>query len=365
MSQFVFSADGHIMEPGDVFSSALPVSLRPKAIVAQREDDYMVTRSGDQIIHRFRIIQTYDYGGRSLLGIRELAGRKLDMEKDGINAELVFPSLGLWTFTLEDPELELATTEIYNNWCSKFFADDRDTFVPAGILPVRDFANTLGEIKRAAALGFTTLMLPSVTPEGIPAYNSEKWDPIFHLAGELGVVFALHTGTGLESVVQERGPGGAVINYTLQMNDSIKSTMYLVAGGVLDRNPKAKVAFIESGASWLGAVAERMDESYIAHDVYVRPKLSRLPSQIVRDQIKSAFQHDRECIIGRQVTGHEAIMWGADYPHQEGTFPHSREVIKGLFEGIDISEDEKADIIGRTAARFFGLERPEFQVKAA
>jgi predicted TIM-barrel fold metal-dependent hydrolase len=148
------------------------------------------------------------------------------------------------------------------------------------------------------------------------------------------------------------------------MMDSQHTTMYLVAGGVLDRNPKSRVAFVESGASWLGAVAERMDEVYVAHAPFVRPKLSRMPSEVIRDQVKASFQHDRECIIGRQVTGHQAIMWAADYPHAEGTFPHSREIIQGLFEGVEITEDEKADIVGRTAARFFGLKRPEFQTAA-
>jgi predicted TIM-barrel fold metal-dependent hydrolase len=209
------------------------------------------------------------------------------------------------------------------------------------------------------------MMLPRITPKGIPPYNSETWDPIFHLAGELGVVFSLHTGTGIDGgPVMERGPGGALINYTRQMMDSQQSTMYLVGGGVLDRNPKAKVAFVESGASWLGAVCERMDEVYVAHAPFVKPKLSRMPSEIVRDQIKASFQHDRECIIARKVTGHQAIMWASDYPHAEGTFPHSRKVIDGLFEGVDITEDEKADIIGRTAAKFFGLRRPEFQRQA-
>lgn len=364
MKPFVFSADSHIVEPGDIFTKGLPEQLRDRGIVAQKDGDYMVTRSGDQVIYRQRIVTGFTSGSERL-GVRNLEGRFIDMEKEGIDGELVFPSLALWTFTLEDPELEAAHAQVYNDWAMSFFGDHLDKFVPAGVLPVRNFDDTLIEMKRMAAKGFTTAMLPSVTPPDIPAYNSEAWDPVFKLAGELGIVFALHTGTGLANVVQERGPGAAVINYTKQATDAMISAMYLVSGGVLDRNPNAKVAFVEAGASWLGALAERMDEVYEAHHVFVRPKLSRKPSEIIRDQVKAAFQHDRECIMGRQVTGHEAILWGADYPHHEGTFPNSQAIIQGLFEGIDISEDEKADIIGRTGARFFGLKRPEFQRDSA
>src|ERR1700761_3598386 len=113
---FVFSCDGHIVEPGDLFLNGLPASMRSQAIVTQREDGHMVTRSGDTIMHRVRILENIDLGRRTLLGVRELAGRRKDMQMDGVDAELVFPSLGLWTFTIQDPEVELATTEVYNNW---------------------------------------------------------------------------------------------------------------------------------------------------------------------------------------------------------------------------------------------------------
>ena len=101
----------------------------------------------------------------------------------------------------------------------------------------------------------------------------------------------------------ERGPGGAVINYTRQMCDAQNAVMALVAGGVLDRFPKAQVAIIESGASWLAALAERMDEVYEAHAIFVRPKLSLPPSGVIRRQVKASFQYDRACVMSREVTG--------------------------------------------------------------
>jgi predicted TIM-barrel fold metal-dependent hydrolase len=52
-------------------------------------------------------------------------------------------------------------------------------------------------------------------------------------------------------------------------------------------------------------------------------------------------------------------MWGADYPHHEGTFPRSREVQAHLFDGIDISEQDKADIVGANAVRLFRIPRPD------
>jgi len=73
---------------------------------------------------------------------------------------------------------------------------------------VRDFKNTIAEMKRLAKMGFTCAMLPASTPTGMPKYNDEAWDEIFELGGELGLVFVMHTGTGLDTVQIERRAGG-------------------------------------------------------------------------------------------------------------------------------------------------------------
>jgi predicted TIM-barrel fold metal-dependent hydrolase len=282
------------------------------------------------------------------------------MADEGIDAEIVFPSLGMYTFLIEDPEAELASAQIYNDWHDGFFRAYPETFVRCAVLPVRRLEDTVSELKRVEALGFTAAMLPSFIPLGIPAYNQEAWDPVFEAGAKLSVAFVLHTGTGVENIKAEKGPGGAVINYTTQMCDAQCAIMALVAGGVLDRNPTAQVAVIESGASWLSALAERMDEVYEAHSVFVQPKLSLTPREIIRRQVKASFQYDRACIMSRSITGHQALMWGADYPHAEGTFPRSREVVDRLFDGIEIDEREKADIMGGNAARLFRNRHPKF-----
>jgi predicted TIM-barrel fold metal-dependent hydrolase len=216
----------------------------------------------------------------------------------------------------------------------------------------------VAELEYLAAKGFTAAMLPAVSPPGLPKYNSDKWDVVFAKGAELGIVFVLHTGTGLETVVIERGPGAGIINYTNQMTDAQQSAMYLVAGGVLDRNPGARVAFIESGASWLVALAERMDEVEEAHANFVFPKLSRLPSEIIDDQVWASFQHDRGCIASAaaNLPGARNVMWGSDYPHAEGTFPISRRVVDDLFEGIPVSDAVRNNVLGLNAARLFRIE---------
>jgi predicted TIM-barrel fold metal-dependent hydrolase len=368
---FVFSADGHIVEPSDLLTEGLPPSLRRYGVHAEIRDGFMFRMAGDKITSKSVMYKPpprmgkdgEEFGRSTRRGAREVAGRLLDMELDGVDAEIVFPSLALTAFLIENAEAELATAQVYNDWHNRMFAGHTDRFVRCGILPVRNFDNTIAEIKRLASLDFTTAMLPSLIEEssGLPAYNSELWDPVFAAGQEHGMVFVLHTGTGREDVRSHRGPGGAVINYTIQACDGMLTVMKLVAGGLLDRFPGARVCCIESGASWLAALAERMDEVYEAHDIFVRPKLSLTPREIIARQVACSFQTDRACIMSRSVTGTQALMWGADYPHHEGTFPKSRQVLAHLFDDIVISEQDKADILGGNAARLFRLAHPALQ----
>ncbi len=359
MKPFVFSADSHIMEPPTIFLDGLPASLKKHAIHARKEGEYLITGTEDKIIYRLRVGQHREkaLGDNERKGIREIPGRLDDMELEGIDAEICFPSLGLWLYCLDNADAEAASARLYNDWNHEFLSSHPERFVRCGMLPVLDFSNTLAELDYLASKGFTAAMLPAASPPNLPKYNDAGWDPVFAKAAQLGITFVMHTGTGLETVVVERGPGAAIINYTNQAMDAQVSVMYLVSGGVLDRNPGAKVAFIEAGASWLVALAERMDEVEEAHAKFVHPKLSRRPSEIIDDQVWASFQHDRACITAAaaRLPGARNVMWGSDYPHAEGTFPISRPIQEQLFENLDVPEDVRLNILGLTAAGLFGM----------
>ena len=153
---------------------------------------------------------------------------------------------------------------------------------------------------------------------------------------------SIHIGTGADTVVV-RGPGGAVINYVETTFPGQRAVAQLVASGALDRHPGLRVLIAEAGAAWVPALADRMDEAYRQHGMFVRPKLSMLPSELIRRQVYASFQHDER---GRRGDGdglHQRAV-GHDYPHLEGTFPHTQEVVTELFAGVD---PEVRDLITR------------------
>jgi len=363
---FVFSCDAHIAEPSDLFTERMPKHLSQFAITLSTEGNRRLYKVGDRVVMRFIpdfpahktgktddefFKQSSNVVDTKRRGVRDLALRAEDMDRDGVDAELCFPTVGLLVARIGDREGERVAAQIWNDWAWEYTAPLRDRLIPAAIIPSHDFDDALAECKRAAEMGFAAFSLF----EGLNNYNDPRWDPIFAFAGEAGIPIAFHTGFGDISLRPINGPGGAVFNYTRQMNDAIDIITQLVAGGVLERNPKAHIVFAEHSAGWLWSLAERMDEVYIGHANSVEPKLKRMPSEIVRDQVHSAFQNDTNSTMAiRKGIGTSALMFATDYPHSEGTFPFTGDVIRDLrVKNPDVTPEELVEMLGGNAARLF------------
>jgi predicted TIM-barrel fold metal-dependent hydrolase len=157
---------------------------------------------------------------------------------------------------------------------------------------------------------------------------------------ETGLVLAIHVGgeakePGGRGNQIFGGPGGAVLNYVETTFGVQRATTMLVASGALDRHPDLKVLVSEGGATWVPFLADRMEEGYRQHGIWVRPRLSRRPKEILFEQVYASFQHDATAIAAYTAMGYRNILWGSDYPHLEGTFGHTQKTLHELFDGVD------------------------------
>jgi predicted TIM-barrel fold metal-dependent hydrolase len=110
-----------------------------------------------------------------------------------------------------------------------------------------------------------------------------------------------------------------------------------------------------------------MDEAYIGHANSVDPKLSRMPSQIIRDQVHCSLQNDvGSSVAARSGVGLRALLFATDYPHSEGTFPFTNKVIEKMREqNPDLTAEELVEVLGGNAVKIFtraGL-RPKFEAR--
>ncbi|EEF24156.1 conserved hypothetical protein [Ricinus communis] len=131
----------------------------------------------------------------------------------------------------------------------------------------------------------------------------------------------------------------------------------MVASGALDRHPRLKVMVAEGGCSWIPALVDRMTEAYRQHEMFVQPKLKREIKEIVYSQVYTSFQHDKTALPIMQATGYDKVMWGCDYPHLEGTFPHTQRILHELFE--DAPDDVRHKVTIGNFDELFGVKTPE------
>jgi predicted TIM-barrel fold metal-dependent hydrolase len=367
---WVNSGDAHVLEPADLWSQRMTAEMAERMPRSEKIDDHTEVlhvdgRSFERKIGRNPVMTKEDLEAAGAfvegsthrqagLTFTEMGGfgrppgawdldlRLKDLDAEGIWGEIVYPSIGLWNGLIKDPVLYREGVRVLNDWLKETFLDVTARSIPAAEISSRSVEDAVAETIRAAEMGFQAISLPaSLDDDGVGHWNYDVWEPLWATAEETGMVLAIHIGSdakdpgSAEPGTVYRGPGGAIINWVETVFGGQRATTMLVASGALDRHPDLKVLVSEGGATWVPFLADRMDEAYRQHAVYVRPKLSRPPGEIIYDQVYASFQHDKSAVQAYLAMGYTKVMWGSDYPHLEGTFGHTQKVVHDLFGDID------------------------------
>ena len=178
------------------------------------------------------------------------------------------------------------------------------------------------------------------------------------LIEETGLPITFHISTGRDPRAA-KGNGGAVINYVSHsLSPTIEPVASLCASGVLEKYSKLKFATIEAGIGWIPWALNAMDEAYKKHHMWARPKLQGLPSDYYRAHGFSSFQEDPAGLA--LVEGADLVdnfLWANDYPHHEGTWPHSAEAIERTMGHL--KSETRKKLLGANAARLFNFTPPQ------
>jgi len=340
------SGDSHFLEPDDLWQQNLPQRLADLTPRAEKDADGFwetVRVDGQTFRRRLPNIQAQEFlaASNKAPGAYDLDARLADLDQEGIWAEVVFPSLGMWASSFRTPEVLRECMRVSNDWARSEILGKSPRYVPTAQVSTLDIGDAVAELQRAADLGFLCTFLPVRPHPAQPDYNFDDWEPLWAAAEEAGMVIAFHIGTepldlgaGDRQGVAYRGPGGAVLNYTETTFGGQRAVMKLVACGALDRHPELKVLVSEGGATWVPFLADRMEEGYRQHSMAVRPKLARSPKEIIYSQVYASFQHDESAVGAMTSMGFNNVMWGSDYPHMEGTFGHTQQTLHHLFDDV-------------------------------
>ena len=361
---FMVSADTHVNEPGDLWKTRIEERYRerlPGTIVGGDGAKYQKTEG-------FRPIRLRDIKFDGEDSERHMAGhtpeqRLSDHLRDGIDYEVMFPNKGLTIWATPDAEFSQAMCRVYNDWAFEEYGAYRDHMVPMACIAAGDIEGSIAEIQRVAKLGFRGLALPCKPVWGAhdhehPNYNLPEFDPLWAAIQDADLPATFHVSTGRDPRAS-RGNGGAVINYTVHsLAPTMEPIANLCGSGVLDRFPRLRFATIEAGIGWVAWTLAAMDESYKKHHMFVRPKLELLPSEYFKRQGFASFQEDPPGLaLAREFGLVDNFLWANDYPHHEGTWPHSAHAIERTMGHLN--DGERARILGLNAARLFKLDVPE------
>lgn len=353
------SGDSHLIEPPDLYDR-LPDHLRERMPRSVKDpsgtfetiyidgqefvrempapDPDKPKKAGPMVSARPEDSTDEDFINR-VMGGNDPHHRLKDLDGEGVWAEVIYPSLGIWSFNIRTPEVAMAACQVLNDWALEF-QQQSHRFVCAASIPLTDVDGAVTELRRASKGGYLAAFMPVQPPFGRPDWHDEEWEPLWQAFADTGMVIGFHIGTEphdptARTGVYFRGRGGAVLNYVETTYGGQRAVTKLIGAGVLDRYPQLRVLVSEGGATWGPFLADRMDEGYRQHGAGVRPKLSKLPSEFIYEQVYASFQHDRSAVKACTAMGWQNVMWGSDYPHFEGTFGHTQETLHELFDGVD------------------------------
>lgn len=356
--QYVVDADGHVMEPMDLWPKYLEAKYLPDA------PRYVTDNRGRQRrMMEGRLVPMIEAARPNPMAHTPRAGgydpraRLKDMDSEGMDAAVLFPSMGLHFGSIQRLDLLAAMCRAENNWMRDYAAASKERLIGIATLPQADIGEMLIEARRSVEdLGFRGVFLRP-NPIAGRTLDNPYFEPLWSLLEDLNVPLCIHEGT-TQNVPQaglERYDNFLFRHMVSHAHEEQMACMEIICGGVLERHPKLTVIFLESGCGWIAHWLERMDH-HAKYWGYTSVDLPKKPSEYFSRQCYISADPDEKIIPGIiEAIGDDTLLFASDYPHGDGIFPG---VVAELADRTDVSEKSKAKIFAKNPAKAFGLKTP-------
>jgi uncharacterized protein len=379
----LYSADSHVSEPPDLWLTRLDKKWRyraPKIESMDRDgvvEDYLVyegfpphpvavgiasaivAKTGDDE-SKFEFVKSR--AGRyaeALPGGWDPAARLKDQDIDGVDGEVLHPTIGFRMFWLKDEQLQQVVFRAYNDWMAELVSHNPKRLVGIALISLYDVAAGVEELQRAARAGLKGCMIALSPPEGYPPYNSPVYFPFWEMAQELDMPVILHlvTGGGESRLLGSYWNPDTIIGAVIAHAEAERTLARLIMFGVLEKFPRLRLHSAENGLAWIPYFLHRMDRQLRSGLVAsMIPKLSLKPSEYFKRQVAVSFINEPEAAQLRQTIPIENLMWASDYPHAASTWPKSRDAVAKVLEGVP--DNERRKIVRDNVLRYFKISDP-------
>lgn len=370
MTYPVISADSHVVEPANAFVDYVGSQWRDRAPHMVDDEEgvrYLLeglapvkvdvaasagidpARRGDKRpyaeVHR---------------GAWDPVARLAQQAADGIAAEVIYPTIGMFLYAHPDIDLKAACFAGYNRWIAEFCAVSPDRYFGCGPIAVKSPEAGIAELRAAKALGLRSVMLPSLP--GMEDWDSPIYDRFWEEAVALRMPLAFHTlaAGGLDKPV--RGPNLNKIYPTIHAIQELIGLFVL--SGIFERHPALRLVCVEGDAGWLPHYAQRMDRFYREHKYFsTTGAMSRLPSDYIFDNIYLTFQDDVIAFQYIQSMNADRLMWANDFPHPDASWPNSQQLLAEQTKWV--TPEQRRKIVCDNAAALYGIDVGRLQPTTA
>ena len=361
MNPLPISADSHITEPPDCYRAHIDPKFRdvaPHIVSDAKLGDIYVVNGMKRTIPMGLVAAA----GRDPSTLRMTGGRfedlhrggwdstvrLADQDRDGVAAEIIYPTVGMVLCNHHDLDYKVACFEAYNRWLAEYVSHAPDRLIGMGQTAVRTVAEGVADLQRIKDMGFRGVMMPGMP--GVSDYDDPIYDPLWEASVALDLPLSFH----ILTTASER-PRGPKINSFISIIrgcQDILSTM--IFGGVFARFPALKIACVEADAGWAPHFMYRMDHAYKRHRHWLEGmELPRMPSEYFRDNIRLTFQDDHVAFQLADMLGPKQLMWANDFPHSDSTWPWSQEVIAE--QTSHMKPEQKQRVLRYNVREFYNL----------
>jgi predicted TIM-barrel fold metal-dependent hydrolase len=373
----LISADSHVNEPGDLWLERLDTAFRDRAprvvdhLPGRQPGSYLVLE-GIPPIHltqglgagkkpeelpQFFQESTYKDARR---GGWDPAARLGDMDLDGVEAEVIYTTLGFRQFWFTDAALQQACFRAYNDWLAEYCAYAPTRLAGLALISLYEIETAVRELQRCQKQGLKGAMIWASPPADRP-YSDPLYDPFWAAAQDLHMPLSLHAITGMGPESQATRAMGREIQrmdrYVRAVTgaDEVKRSLTVfIFSGVLERFPGLQLVSAENNVGWLPYVLQRWDQAFETARYMHPTALTLKPSEYFQRQIYATFIDDPVGVQNRHQVGIDNIMWSSDYPHTASTWPHSQAVIDRDFK--DVPAEEKWQIVRENVTKLYALD---------
>jgi uncharacterized protein len=350
---WAIDADGHVIEPNELFENYVPPEFRDRA------PRYQANEEG-----KFRFF--FDGVGHppfpNLVSIRkpmESRNRIKVLDNEGIEATVIFPSAGLVLSYLADAPLAIACMGAYNNWLADYCRPYPERLLQVGLLVLHDIEAAIREARRAVVEKNAVALVVRPNPCQGRNLDDPAYDPLYATIQELGVPLIVHESTGCpQTLGGDRygimNPAAYTFNHVISHSfEQMFASLSIILGGVLEKFPRLKVGFFEAGCSWAPYWLGRLDSHFEHRSMRKQmPLLTMKPSEYFARQCVVTCDPDDDTIpLAVAGIGADKILFASDYPH----FDSGAGPVREFLEKPGISEADQKKILRENAIRFFGL----------